>query len=173
MRYPIGGLTSNTSPVRERAVDRPPTYSALMNEPRSFTSQQLLFKELFVGTLIYAVVLGFFDDHTSIVETQSYTYVFLAAIVLEVLTCAAFAVKDPDSAISQALSMFPLTSPAALACRLVLTEVPGWQIVTAFLLILGCIWLLRRAAGKIFHLGVLMYGKEPGLREMIRWLRET
>ena len=86
---------------------------------------------------------------------------------------AAFAVKDPDSAISQALSMFPLTSPAALACRLVLTDVPGWQIVTAFLLMLGGIWLLRRAAGKIFHLGVLMYGKEPGLREMIRWLRET
>lgn len=70
------------------------TYRALMNEPRSLTSQQLIFKELFVGTLIYSVVLGFFDDHTSIVEAQSYTYVFLAAIVLEVLTCAAFAVKD-------------------------------------------------------------------------------
>ena len=39
-------------------------------------------------------MLGFLDDHTSIVEAQSYTYVFLAAIVLEVLTCAAFAVKD-------------------------------------------------------------------------------
>jgi hypothetical protein len=65
-----------------------------MDEPRSFTSAQLLFKELFVGTLIYAVVLGFFDDYTSIVEAQSYSYVFLAAIVLEVLTCAALAVKD-------------------------------------------------------------------------------
>jgi hypothetical protein len=65
-----------------------------MNEPRPFNSKQLLFKELFVGTLIYAVVLGFFDDHTSIVEAQSYTLVFLAAIVLEVLTRAAFAMKD-------------------------------------------------------------------------------
>ena len=69
-------------------------YSALMNERRSLTSQQLIFKELFVGTLIYSVVLGFFDDHTSIVEARSYTFVFLAAIVLEVLTRAAFAVKD-------------------------------------------------------------------------------
>jgi hypothetical protein len=40
------------------------------------------------------VVLGFFDDYTSIVEAQSYSYVFLAAILLEVLTCAALAVKD-------------------------------------------------------------------------------
>src|SRR6478609_6824177 len=66
----------------------------LMDETRSFNSQQLLFKELFVGTLIYAVVLGFFDEHTSIVEARSFTDIFLAAIVLEVLTCAAFAVKD-------------------------------------------------------------------------------
>jgi hypothetical protein len=65
-----------------------------MNEPRSFTSGQLLFKELFVGTLIYAVVLGFFDDYTSVVEARSYSYIFLAAIVLEVLTCATLAVKD-------------------------------------------------------------------------------
>jgi hypothetical protein len=65
-----------------------------MNEPPSFTSGQLLFKELFVGTLIYAVVLGFFDDYTSIVEARSASYIFLAAIVLEVLTCATLAVKD-------------------------------------------------------------------------------
>ena len=65
-----------------------------MNESRSFNSRQLLFKELFVGTLIYTIVLGFFDDYTSIVEAKSFTYIFLAAIVLEVLTCMALAVKD-------------------------------------------------------------------------------
>jgi hypothetical protein len=65
-----------------------------MNESRSFSPRQLLFKELFVGTLVYAVVLGFFDDYTSIVEATSFSYIFLAAIILEVLTCAAVAVKD-------------------------------------------------------------------------------
>jgi hypothetical protein len=64
-----------------------------MTEPRPFNAGQLLFKELFVGTLIYAVVLGFFDDYTSIVEASSFSYVFMAAIVLEVLTCGAFAIK--------------------------------------------------------------------------------
>ena len=39
-------------------------------------------------------MLGFFDDYTSIVEARSFSYVFMAAIVLEVLTCGAFAVKD-------------------------------------------------------------------------------
>jgi len=74
--------------------DQRAAYSALINEPRPYTSKQILFKEVVVGTLIYAVVLGFFDDYTSIVEAQSYTYVFLAAILLEVLTLGAFAAKD-------------------------------------------------------------------------------
>lgn len=65
-----------------------------MDETAVFSARQLLFKELFVGTLIYAVVLGFFDDYTSIVEARSFSFVFLAAVVLEVLTCGAFAVKD-------------------------------------------------------------------------------
>lgn len=65
-----------------------------MNEAGSFSSRQLLFKEMFVGTLIYTIVLGFFDDYTSIVEATSFSYIFLAAIILEVLTRAAFAVKD-------------------------------------------------------------------------------
>lgn len=65
-----------------------------MNESSPFNSRQLLFKELFAGTLIYAVVLGFFDDYASIVTAKSFSYVFWAAIVLEVLTCVALAVKD-------------------------------------------------------------------------------
>jgi Na+/proline symporter len=65
-----------------------------MNEARSFNSRQLLFKEMFVGTLIYTTVLGFFDDYTSIVEATSFRYVFFAAILLELLTCAAVTVKD-------------------------------------------------------------------------------
>lgn len=60
---------------------------------KSFTPKQLLFKELFVGTLIYAVVLGFFNDYTGIVYAASFSWIFLAAVVLEVLTYLAFMLK--------------------------------------------------------------------------------
>jgi hypothetical protein len=33
--------------------------------------------------------------------------------------------------------------------------------------------LARRAAGKIFAVAMLLYGKEPTWREMRRWVRET
>lgn len=58
-----------------------------------FNSKQMIFKELFVGTLIYAVVLGCFDDYTDIVAAKSFSTIFLAAILLEVLTYRAFVLK--------------------------------------------------------------------------------
>lgn len=58
-----------------------------------FSDKQHLFKELFVGTLIYVVVLGFFSDYTDIVYTRSFSALFLAAIVLQLLTYATLLLK--------------------------------------------------------------------------------
>lgn len=59
----------------------------------NFSHKQLLFKELFVGTLIYAVVLGLMNDYTHIVEARSFSTIFYASIVLEALTYLAFMLK--------------------------------------------------------------------------------
>ena len=57
--------------------------------------------------------------------------------------------------------------------RLLLADVAPWEVPLALVLLLLTIWLLRRAAGKIFATGILMYGKEPSLREIWRWAREA
>lgn len=49
-------------------------------------SKQILFREMVLGTLVYAVVLGFFNDYTSILDTKSYSTTFLVAIVMQILT---------------------------------------------------------------------------------------
>jgi ABC-2 type transport system permease protein len=95
---------------------------------------------------------------------------FLPALPL----CFAFsALKNPDTWLMKLLGVLPFTSPAVMPARLVLTDVAWWEFLAATVLLLGAIWLLRRTAGKIFGLGVLMYGKEPSWREMWRWVREA
>ena len=60
-----------------------------------------------------------------------------------------------------------------LPARLVLTDVAWWEVPVAVLLLLAAVALLRRAAGKVFALAMLMYGKEPTWREVWRWAREA
>lgn len=57
------------------------------------TSKQRIFREWTSGTLIYAVVMGFFNDYTDFLQIESFSTVFLAALVMQALTSATFSVK--------------------------------------------------------------------------------
>ncbi len=80
--------------------------------------------------------------------------------------------RDPNSVLALVLSMVPPMSPFAMMVRIGSTEPPPlWQILasmaitTAFAL--GCVWF----AAKVFRVGLLMYGKPPNLKTLIRWVR--
>lgn len=83
------------------------------------------------------------------------------------------AMKMPDSLVSQVLTLLPITSPVAVPVRLVMIPVPAWEMVLAFVILAVSTWYARLLAGRVFRLGMLMYGKEPNARELWRWLRET
>lgn len=88
-------------------------------------------------------------------------------------TLAFTLVSRADSTVAQVLAIFPLTSMSVLPVRLLATSVPWWEPVLAVLLLALTAWAFRRAAGKIFAAGVLLYGKEPTLAETFRWAREA
>lgn len=80
-------------------------------------------------------------------------------------------VSKAETGIAQALSIFPLTSMSVLPLRLMATTVPWWEVVVAIGGLLLAAWFFRRLAGRIFAAAILMHGKEPGLRELWRWMR--
>ena len=57
-------------------------------------TKQELFKNMFVGILLYTVVLGFFYDYTDIVHTGTYSVTFMVAVVMQILTYLTFTLKD-------------------------------------------------------------------------------
>ena len=77
--------------------------------------------------------------------------------------------RDPDHVASRVLSLFPLTSPAAMPLRVILSNPGLVEILVAVALLVGTVWLFRRLAGRIFEVGMLMYGKEPTMKEMWKW----
>lgn len=52
----------------------------------SRNAKQSLFREFVLGTVVYSVVIGAFNDYTDILATDSYSITFSLAVVMQVLT---------------------------------------------------------------------------------------
>jgi ABC-2 type transport system permease protein len=81
-------------------------------------------------------------------------------------------IRAPNSTLSTTLSFIPPISPFIMIMRIATPEpVPGWQIALSIVVnLVGVLFLLWFAA-KVFRVGLLMYGKPPNLRTLIKWVR--
>lgn len=84
---------------------------------------------------------------------------------------ALMAIGDPDTTAMRVLAVLPPTAPFVMLVRLVAGEPAWWEVAAAIFLLAGGTWLLRVAAGRIFRLAMLAYGKEPTWRELWQWAR--
>ena len=119
---------------------------------------------ILIWNCFFAAIAATVDDPNSSSKSVIMFLPFLPVLV----TIAGF--SNPDSFVMRLLSIFPFTSPSALSMRLVVTKVPAWEIALAIVVLIGTIWLLRKAAAKIFRIGMLIYGKEASFAEVSKWL---
>jgi ABC-2 type transport system permease protein len=64
-------------------------------------------------------------------------------------------------------------TPVVMFMRVTLIPVPGWQIAASIVLMLVSIVGMAWLAGKIYRVGILMYGKKPTVPEILRWMRRS
>lgn len=79
--------------------------------------------------------------------------------------------SDPNGTLSTVLSLIPFFSPILMIARIAAAEVPIWQIALSVVLLgltfLGSLWF----AAKIYRVGILMYGKKPTFKDIIKWFK--
>jgi ABC-2 type transport system permease protein len=79
-------------------------------------------------------------------------------------------VTNPDSTLVVVLSLFPLTSPLVMFVRVLVSSPPVWQLVLCIALLVAAVAGTAILAAKIFRVGILMTGKRPTLKEVLRWV---
>jgi ABC-2 type transport system permease protein len=82
-----------------------------------------------------------------------------------------FVIQNPDSTVAVVLSLIPFFSPILMFMRINVLTPPAWQIALSLALMSATLYVLWRGSAKVFRIGVLMYGKRPGVREILRWAR--
>jgi ABC-2 type transport system permease protein len=80
--------------------------------------------------------------------------------------------RDPDSVFSVVTSFIPPINCFVMLIRLASTSPPPWwqvwlSILVGAAAVYGALWF----AAKVFRVGLLMYGKPPNFKTLIRWVR--
>ncbi len=105
-------------------------------------------------------------------EGQSMSTLFTLAGVSP-LWFMAFIIENPDHIVSQILTIFPITAPVTVMIRLGLTKIPIWELAVSIGLMIAAIIGCFILAAKLFRTFLLMYGKRPGLKEILRSFRSA
>lgn len=79
--------------------------------------------------------------------------------------------NDPDGTLAVVTSLIPPLTPMILMLRIAAKMPPLWQIVLAELLLAAACVVAVWLTGRIYRVGILMYGKKPTLKEVLRWAR--
>jgi ABC-2 type transport system permease protein len=79
--------------------------------------------------------------------------------------------NNPNGPVAVAASLFPFTAPLIMYLRTAVAEPPGWQIGLSIVILILSTIAMAWLAGRIYRVGILMYGKKPTIPEIIRWVR--
>ena len=80
--------------------------------------------------------------------------------------------RSPDAPFAIVMSHLPPINTFAMLIRMASTQPPPWwevwlSIIVGLASVAGAVWV----AAKVFRIGLLMYGKPPDLRTLVRWIR--
>lgn len=78
---------------------------------------------------------------------------------------------NPDSPLAVALSLIPFFSPILMTARIAATTVPFWQIALSVVLTLTTLYFSIWIASKVYRIGILMYGKKPQFKDLLKWIK--
>ncbi|HYK42705.1 MAG TPA: ABC transporter permease [Thermoanaerobaculia bacterium] len=121
----------------------------------------------FLYASIYTAIAAPFNTDQ---EAQQLAMIPMAMIISAVAIYPAV-MNNPSGGIAVFFSLFPFTAPLMMFLRTSLGQVPAWQIVASVLLVTGTTVGLAWFAGRIYRVGILMYGKKPTIPEILRWVR--
>jgi len=121
----------------------------------------------FLYSAMFAAVGAMSSNEQEARQAQQPVVFLLMIAYLSVFALA----NNPGSTYAVALSLVPFTSPIAMPVRWAAGSVSVTELVGSLALLVIGIAVVTWIAARIYRVGILMTGKRPNLRELVRWIK--
>jgi ABC-2 type transport system permease protein len=126
-----------------------------------------------LGFLLFGTLMAVAGSlGTSLRESQQVAGIFSIGATVP-LWFNSLILASPNGIVARVLSYFPLTAPTTMMLRLPLANVPALDIVISMGVLVISIPFVVWGGAKIFRMGLLLTGKRPALKQIVRALREA
>ncbi|MBK9531273.1 MAG: ABC transporter permease [Ferruginibacter sp.] len=168
--YNVGKASGNNSET---------SFAIVAQIQHVFTSVDIY---LTVGCFIFYMLGGFFfysslyaaigsAINEDMREAQSLSFPITMLVIFSIFLMAP-TIANPGSPVAVWASIIPFSSPIVMMARIpfgVPNTVPWWQLGLSMVLLIAGFMLTTWFAARIYRTGILMYGKKPSWKEMLKW----
>jgi len=124
-----------------------------------------------LGYLLYSSIAAALGAMTNSEQELQQLNMFLVMPLALCMVTLPLVLNSPNSIWSRILSLIPFCSPLLMYMRISVSPVPWYEIAASIALMAATIYCTLWIASRIYRVGILMYGKKPGLSEILRWLK--
>ncbi len=107
-------------------------------------------------------------------EAQQLQFLVMMPMILSIVMIMQI-FQHPNSQLAFWGSLFPFTAPLVMFTRIAMQTGSlwdiGWQIALSIGLMVATIYGMIWLCGRIYRVGILMYGKKPNLPEIMKWIK--
>lgn len=137
-----------------------------------FLLKLLLYTLLFFigGFMFYSSIFAAIGSAVSNIQDASQLSSVATMPIIIGIVASMFILNDPNSTLAFWLCIIPFTSPMSMMARLPY-GVDDWEIVLSVVVLYISFVFMIWLCGKIYRVGIFMYGKKPNLSEIIRWAK--
>ncbi len=166
------GMTPDMAGAMQAMTDNPEAVTALSNMmDMSYLGAMLItFLIYFVGGyLLYAAMFAAVGSAVdNVQDSQQFQMLVTLPLILGLIGMIN-AMQDPAGSLAFWLSVVPFTSPMVMVARIPY-GVPGWELALSVGLLIATFIVMVWLAGKIYRVGIFMYGKKPTFAELAKWI---
>lgn len=126
---------------------------------------------LLLGHVVSATLMAAAAATISRLEDQQAALMPVIILIAVPFMMLASIMNDPGSTLATVLSLIPFSSQSIMVFRIMMSEVPFWQVAISLALMILTAVLTILAGGRVYRAAMLSYGGRPSLRQVWSYLR--